>query len=106
MDIQNSPKKSPRNSAKSRRDATEVSEASRPPRKNFDDPDEEKYMDRSFDMVARVRAAKEAARREMESFGDISEYEITTLQGMKNQQPKKTSQAALDFGPDDKPEAD
>ena len=106
MDTQNSPKKSPRNSAKSKRDANEASEASRPPRKNFDDSDEEKYMDRSFDMVARVRAAKEAARREMESFGDISEYEITTLQGMKNRQPEKTSQAALDFGPDDKPEAD
>ena len=106
MDTQNSPKKSPRNSAKSRRDATEVPEASRPPRKNFDDSDEEKYMDRSFDMVARVRAAKEAARREMESFGDVSEYEITTLQGMKNRQPEKTSQAALDFGPDDKREAD
>ncbi|MHB1960404.1 MAG: hypothetical protein ACYCO5_15430 [Acidobacteriaceae bacterium] len=81
-------------------------ETSRPPRKNFDDPEEEKYMDRSFDMVARVRAAKEAARREMESFGDISEYEITTLQGMKNRQPEKTAQAALDFGPHDMREAD
>ena len=106
MDTQNSPKKSPRNSAKSRRDATEVPEASRPPQKNFDDPEEEKYMDRSFDMVARVRATKEAARQEMESFGDISEYEIATLQGMKNQQPKEVSQAALDFGSDDIREAD
>ena len=106
MDTLNSQKKSPRSSAKSRRDATEVSQASRPPRKNFDDPEEEKYMDRSFDMVARVRAAKEVARREMESFGDISEYEITTLQGMKNQQSEKTAQAALDFGPHDKREAD
>ena len=106
MDIQNSPKKSPRNSAKSRRDATEVPETSRPPRKNFDDPEEEKYMDRSFDMVARVRAAKEAARQEMESFGDVSEYEITTLQGRKHQQPEKTAQAALNFGSDDMREAD
>ncbi|MHB1936792.1 MAG: hypothetical protein ACYCOR_09410 [Acidobacteriaceae bacterium] len=81
-------------------------ETSRPPRKNFDDPEEEKYMDRSLDMVVRVRGAKEAARREMEPFGDVSEYEITTLQGMKNRQPEKTAQAALDFGPDDKPEAD
>ena len=106
MDIQNSPKKSPRNSAKSRRDATEVSETSRPTRRNFDDPEEEKYMDRSFDMVARVRAAKEAARQEMESFGDVSEYEITTLQGRKHQQPEKTVQAALNFGSDDMREAD
>ncbi len=106
MDILNSQKKSPRSSAKSKRDATEVPETSRPPRKDFDDPDEEKYMDRSFDMVARVRAAKEAARREMESFGDVSEYEITTLQGMKEQQTQEVSQAALDFGPDDMREAD
>ena len=106
MDTQNSQKKSPRSSAKSRRDATEVPETSRPPRKNFDDPEEEKYMDRSLDMVVRVRGAKEAARREMESFGDVSEYEITTLQGMKTHQHEKTVQAALDFGPDDKREAD
>ena len=106
MDTQNSQKKSPRNSAKSKRDATEVSETSRPPRKNFDDPEEEKYMDRSFDMVARVRAAKEAARREMESFGDVSEYEIEILQGQKAQHPERNAQAALDFGPDDKREAD
>jgi hypothetical protein len=83
-----------------------VPETPRPPQKNFDDPDEEKYMDRSFDMVARVRTAKEAARQEMESFGDISEYEIAALQGMKNRQPEEVSQAVFDFGPDDKPEAD
>jgi hypothetical protein len=47
--------------------------------------DEELYMDRSGDLVARVRRAKEAAQREMESFGDVSEYEVTNLHGQKRE---------------------
>jgi hypothetical protein len=47
--------------------------------------DEEVYMDRSGDLVARVRRAKEAAQREMESFGDVSEYEVTDLHGQKRE---------------------
>ena len=57
-------------------------------------------MDRSVDHVARVRAAKEAAQQEMESFGDVSEYEITTIQGRLKEAPAPGSQSSLDF-PDD-----
>lgn len=48
-----------------------------------DDVDREQYLDRSFDLVARVRAAREAAQREMEAFGDVSEYEIRKIYGQR-----------------------
>jgi hypothetical protein len=92
--IQNSQKRSPRSSAKSRQDTTGTPEAAQKP---FEDFDEEQHMDRSGDHVARVRAAKEAAQREMESFGDVSEYDITILQGQLKQAPVTGSQSVLNF---------
>jgi hypothetical protein len=102
---QNFQKKSPRSSAKSRQDTTGTPEATRKPFEDFDE--EERYMDRSGDHVARVRAAKEAAQREMESFGDVSEYDITIIQGQLKEDPIIPSQSALDFhgdAPTDAPE--
>jgi len=61
---------------------------------------EEKYMDYSLDHVARVRAAKDAAQREMESFGDVSEYDISTIQGQLPENSTADSQRTLDFGRD------
>jgi hypothetical protein len=54
-------------------------------------------MDRTGDHVARVRATKEAAQREMESFGDVSEYDITIIQGQLKEEPVIASQPSLDF---------
>jgi hypothetical protein len=92
---QNYQKKSPRSSAKSRQDTTGTPEAPQKPFEDFDE--EERYMDRSGDHVARVRAAKEAAQREMESFGDVSEYDITIIQGQLKEEPATLSQSSLDF---------
>ena len=80
MDTQNSQKKSRHSSAKSEKSRVGVGQQEQPqrPAVNFD---QEEYTDRSNDHVARVREAKEAAQREMESFGDVSEYDITTIQG-------------------------
>ena len=71
-----------------------------PPRRLPDDTDAEKHMDYSVGMVARVRAAREAALREMESFGDISEYDITILQGQRKEESGAASQSALEFQED------
>jgi hypothetical protein len=97
---QNSQKKSPRSSAKSERSRTDVSQQEQPkrPAANFD---HEEYMDRSNDHVARVRAAKEAAQREMESFGDVSEYDITIIQGQLKDEPVAGLQPSLDFEKED-----
>jgi hypothetical protein len=54
-------------------------------------------MDRSLDLVARVRAAREAAQREMESFGDASEYDVAIIFGRKNDQTWTASQTSLSF---------
>lgn len=93
----NSQKKSPRSSAKSKQDTSGKPDASRQPRNSFEDLDEEIYMDRSNDQVARVRAAKNAAQREMESFGDVSEYDVTILQGQLKGEPVSASQSTLEF---------
>jgi hypothetical protein len=67
------------------------------PQPPIDDFDLEEHMDRSIDHVARVRAAREAAQHEMESFGDVSEYEVTTIRGQLKEGPNAPSQASLDF---------
>jgi hypothetical protein len=100
VDTPNSQKRSPRSSAKSERSQ---------PKSPVTDFDHEEYMDRSMDHVARMRAAKEAAQREMESFGDISEYDITIIQGQLKEEPSAAlSQTALDFKQDapDEPRGD
>jgi hypothetical protein len=45
--------------------------------------DHDYEQEHSFDLVARVRAAKEAAQREMETFGDVAEYEIRKIYGQR-----------------------
>ena len=100
MDTQNSQKKSPRTSAKSKHESAGL--PPRPHRGGFGDPDDE-YMDRSIDHVARVRAAREATQREMESFGDVSEYDITIIQGHLKEEPADAPQASLDFPADAAP---
>jgi hypothetical protein len=61
-------------------------------------------VDRSVDHVARVRAAKEASQREMESFGDVSEYDITIIQGQLKEKPSAARQVSLDFSAGAAPE--
>lgn len=63
----------------------------------YEVPEEEQHIDRSFDHVARVREAKEAAQREMEKFGDVSEYDITVIQGQLKEETASASQPELDF---------
>jgi hypothetical protein len=55
-------------------------------------------MDYSMDHVARVRRAREAAQRQMESFGDAAEYHITIIRGQLKPEPSEPpTQPALDF---------
>lgn len=104
MDTQNSQKKSRHSSAKSEKSRSGMSQQEQPQRP-VADFDQEEYMDRSNDHVARVRAAKEAAQREMECFGDVSEYDITTIQGQLKEPVVAPSQTPFDFkdGTSDEP---
>jgi hypothetical protein len=97
VETRNSQKKSPRTTAKSRQHSSGDPETREPHRGPFvDTEEEEKYMDYSLDHVARVRAAKDAAQREMESFGDVSEYDVTTIQGQLTEELTGDSQPSLD----------
>ena len=84
MDKTNFPKKSPTNSQRNKRSTVGSG--------HDVDEEHERYYDRTMDMVARIRAAKEAAQRQMEEFGDPSEYEVRIIRGMKKNTPE-TEQA-------------
>jgi hypothetical protein len=63
-----------------------------------EDSEHEQYYGRSPDHVARVRAAREAAQRKMEEFGDVSEYDITIIHGQLKEEPNNDEpQPSLDF---------
>jgi hypothetical protein len=95
----NSQKKSPRSLVKSEKNTANIGDEPVQPRRT--PLDDEDYMDRSTDLVARVRSAQEAAQREMESFGYPSEYEVTIIHGQKRELSPEASQSALDFEPRD-----
>jgi hypothetical protein len=46
--------------------------------------DHDYEQEHSFDLVARVRAAREAAEREMRKFGNVSEYEVRKIYGQRS----------------------
>lgn len=79
----NSQKKSPRNSTKNERTSHAPTAPETPRPKPSVGPDDERYLDHSSDLVARVRAAREAAQREMEAFGDVSEYDTCKIYGQR-----------------------
>jgi len=106
VDTRNSQRKSPRSSAKSKQDSSGAPGAAPRP---LTDTEKKEYMDFSSDHVARIRATKAAAQREMESFGDPSEYDVTVLQGQLKENAAVPSQPPLNFQdntPDEPGEAD
>jgi hypothetical protein len=103
VDTTNSQKKSAHTSMKSERNPADRPPAARSPSTQIDDDD--LYVERTFDLVGRIRAAREAAQREMESFGDVSEYTITKLHGQKKEIPKPSLQGLLPLESDAKDES-
>ncbi len=78
MDRANSQKKSTPDSEKSKR-----SKPKQMPHSHDNDLDHDYEQEHSFDLVARVRAAREAAEREMQKFGKVSEYEVRKVYGQR-----------------------
>lgn len=97
MDTTNSRKKSPRASMKKSEKQSNATESPQTQREPPDPHDHERSEERSFDLVARVRAAKEVAQRRMEAFGDVSEYTVTKIYGRKKEPPIAGTQSSLDF---------
>lgn len=95
MDTQNSQKKSPRSSTTSKWETSSMPDA---PGQVLTEGDKKEHMDYSADHVARVRKAKEAAIREMEAFGDPSEYDVFIIHGQRKEEPVAAAkQAPLEF---------
>jgi hypothetical protein len=46
---------------------------------------DDRYMDSSGDLVARVRAAREAAQRRMDTFGNVADYDVRVVHGRKSE---------------------
>ncbi len=47
--------------------------------------DDDRYLDRSGDLVARVRATREAAQRRMDAFGNVADYDVRVVRGRKSE---------------------
>ena len=54
------------------------------PRSHDNNLDHDYEQEHSFDLVARVRLAREAAEREMRKFGNVSEYEVRKVYGQRS----------------------
>jgi hypothetical protein len=78
VDATNSRKKSPRSSRKSETQTTSVGNTP-PPRNVASELDSDPYDERGIDLVARVRAAREAAQRKMDAFGDPADYVVRKI---------------------------
>jgi len=78
VDTTNFQKKLQNNSEPSKR-----SKPKKMPRSHDNDLDHDHEQEHSFDLVARVRAAREAAEREMHKFGKVSEYEVRKVYGQR-----------------------
>ncbi|MGA2965566.1 MAG: hypothetical protein ABSD64_05090 [Terriglobales bacterium] len=53
------------------------------PHRSPSNGDRERYYDDSDDLAARVRRARAAFQRELEAFGDVSEYEVRFIHGQR-----------------------
>jgi hypothetical protein len=75
---------------------------------------EDQYMDRTPDLVAKVRAMREAAEKEMNRFTRVADYDVRRVVGQKSKalpvspagdRPKKsaakpaTAQISIEFAP-------
>ncbi len=96
MDTQNSQKKSPRDSAKSKRTSVEPNDEGQRPSFAASNPEEfSGRYDQSFDMVERVRLARAAAERKMNAFsGNLENYVLVRrIVGQKSVREREAAAA-------------
>jgi hypothetical protein len=58
---------------------------------------EDQYMERTPDLIAKVRQMREAAEKEMNRFSRLTDYDVRRVVGQK---PADNPQAAIEFSPD------
>ena len=72
------------------------------PHRSSSNRERERYYDDSDDLAARVRRARAAFQRELEAFGDVSEYEVRKIYGQRTDivYDEKKSEAAASAAPE------
>ena len=60
---------------------------------------DERYLDRTPDLVAKVRAMREAAEKEMNRFTQFSDYDVRRVVGQKPKEPVASGQTATNPEP-------
>lgn len=62
---------------------------------------EDQYMERTPDLIAKVRQMREAAEKEMNCFTRLADYEVRRVVGQKTSDAEPAAlQAAIEFSPD------
>jgi hypothetical protein len=63
---------------------------------------EDQYMERTSDLIAKVRQMREAAEKEMNRFTRLADYDMRRVVGQKPLDPAEppTSQTAMEFSPE------
>lgn len=99
MDTQNSQKRSPRSSVKSKRSSVEPeTDATKPSFAESNLSEFEERYDRSFDLVERVRRARAAAQKKMDAFsGNLDDYVL--VRKIVGQKSIRERQAASQASP-------
>ena len=64
---------------------------------------EDQYMERTPDLIAKVRQMREAAEKEMNRFTRLADYDVRRVVGQK---PADNPQTTIEFSPDDPEYAD
>jgi hypothetical protein len=61
---------------------------------------EDQYMERTPDLVAKIRAMREAADKQMNRFTRVADYDVRRVVGQKKSSTKSANtQTAIDFAP-------
>lgn len=63
---------------------------------------EDQYMERTPDLIAKVRQMREAAEKEMNRFTRLADYEVRRVVGQKTSDATEpvSPQTAIEFSPD------
>jgi hypothetical protein len=78
------------------------------PHRSTSNRERERYYDDSDDLAGRVRRARAAFQRELEAFGDVSEYEVRFIHGQrtdivygekKKEEPASAAPEAAEIAP-------
>jgi hypothetical protein len=61
---------------------------------------EDQYMERTPDLIAKVRQMREAAEKEMNRFTQLADYDVRRVVGQKPSDDTAPPQTSIEFSPE------